>query len=135
MPTASRPVMAKRIWIDLDNSPHVPFFAPIIEAFKKRGLTVTLTARDAYQVCELADRFQFNYKCVGRHWGKNRFLKVFGTCLRALQILPIVAREKPDLAIAHGSRSQTLVSTLLRIQSVCIFDYEFAEVSLPFFKS
>ena len=131
MATASRQVMGKRIWIDLDNSPHVPFFAPIIEAFKKRGLIVTLTARDAYQVCELADRFQFNYKCVGRHWGKNRFLKVFGTCFRALQILPIVAHEKPNLAIAHGSRSQTLVCTLLRIQSLCIFDYEFAKMSLP----
>jgi len=29
------PAKAK-IWIDLDNSPHVPFFAPIIEELQKR---------------------------------------------------------------------------------------------------
>jgi len=27
----------KKIWIDLDNSPHVPFFKPIIKEFNKRG--------------------------------------------------------------------------------------------------
>jgi predicted glycosyltransferase len=119
------PSASRRIWIDLDNSPHVPFFAPIVEELKKRGYLVTLTARDAYQVCELADLFRFSYTCVGRHWGKHRILKVFGTCLRALQLIPIVARELPDLAVAHGSRSQIIASMLLGIPSLCIFDYEF----------
>ena len=27
----------KKVWIDLDNSPHVPFFLPIIEELRKRG--------------------------------------------------------------------------------------------------
>jgi predicted glycosyltransferase len=130
---AARPVTSKKIWIDLDNSPHVPFFAPIIEELKKHGYSIMLTARDAYQVCELADRFQFTYRRVGRHWGKHWILKVFGTCLRAVQMLPIVAREKPHLAVAHGSRSQMLVSKLLRIRSLCILDYEFAR-SLTLFK-
>lgn len=121
------PSTPRRIWIDLDNSPHVPFFAPIIEELRKRGYSVILTARDAYQVCELADLFQFSYKCVGTHWGKNRILKVFGTCLRALQLLPIMARKRADLAVAHGSRSQVIASVLLRIPSVNILDYEFAQ--------
>ena len=121
------PASQKRIWIDLDNSPHVPFFAPIIEELKKRGYAVTLTARDAYQVCELADLFRFTYRCVGRHWGKHRVLKVLGTCLRALQLLPIIARERPKLAVAHGSRSQVIASVLLGIPSLCILDYEFAQ--------
>jgi hypothetical protein len=126
---SARPVppAAKRIWIDLDNSPHVPFFAPIVEELKKRGYSVILTARDAYQVRELADLFRFNYKCVGSHWGKRRFLKVFGTCLRALQLLPIMAGKRADLAVAHGSRSQVIASVLLGIPSLCILDYEFSQ--------
>ena len=40
----------RRIWIDLDNSPHVPFFRPIISELKGRGCTLIITARDAYQV-------------------------------------------------------------------------------------
>lgn len=121
-----RPMSAKRIWIDLDNSPHIPFFAPIIDALKQRGYSVILTARDAYQVCELADRFQFTYTRVGRHWGKHIVLKIFGTCLRVAGLLPIIVREKPDLAVSHGSRSQILVAKLLGIPSLCLFDYEFA---------
>jgi predicted glycosyltransferase len=118
--------VAKRIWIDLDNSPHVPFFAPIIKELEARGYSVLLTARDAFQVCELADRFQFNYRRVGRHYGKNKALKVLGTSYRALQLLLIAARARPDLALSHLSRSQILASRLLGIPSLAIGDYEFA---------
>jgi hypothetical protein len=117
---------SKRIWIDLDNSPHVPFFAPIVEELRGRGYAVTLTARDAYQVRELADLFGFKYRCVGRHWGKNRMMKLFGTCLRALQLMPMIMRERPDLSVAHGS--QIMVSAALGITSLSIGDYEFTTV-------
>jgi predicted glycosyltransferase len=45
----------KKVWIDLENSPHVPFFKPIIEELERRGYSVLVTARDCFQVCELAD--------------------------------------------------------------------------------
>ncbi len=64
---------------------------------------------------------------VGRHYGKNRFLKVWGLGWRSLQLLPTVLREKPDLALSHGSRSQILLCNLLRIPTVMVMDYEFAE--------
>jgi uncharacterized protein len=115
----------KRIWIDLDNSPHVPFFAPIIKELERRGYTVELTARDAYQVRELADFFQFNYKSIGRHYGKHKVLKVLGTCIRAMQLMPMAFRHRPALAVAHGSRSQVLACSVLRIPSLSIYDYEF----------
>ena len=118
----------KTIWIDLDNSPHIPFFAPIIKELQNGGYTVTLTARDAYQVCELADLFHLSYKRIGRHYGKNKVLKVFGTCLRALQLMSTAVSQRPDLAMAHGSRSQMLTCMLLRIPSICILDYEFADL-------
>ena len=91
----------KRIWIDLDNSPHVPFFAPIIKELERQGYSVFVTARDAYQVWELADFFHLNCTRVGRHYGKHRLLKVAGTCFRALQLMMLVWRKRPDLAVAH----------------------------------
>ena len=42
------------------------------------------------------------------------------------------SEEKADLAVAHGSRSQTLASLLLGIPSVAIFDYEFVNASALF---
>jgi predicted glycosyltransferase len=117
---------SKTIWIDFDNSPHVPFFAPIIEELSKRGHTVVLSARDAFQVYELADRMHFKYAKIGRHYGRHKIFKVLGTCLRTIQLLPFALRHRPDLAVSHGSRGQMIVCTLTGIPALAIMDYEFA---------
>src|ERR1035438_170277 len=107
--------MPKKIWIDLDNSPHVPFFVPIIEELSRRGFSVLVTARDCFQVCDLASLLGLQYKRIGRHYGKVRILKLAGLCVRALQLAPTVMAEKPDLAVSHGSRAQLLLSTMVRL--------------------
>lgn len=120
----------KNIWIDLDNSPHVPFFRPIIDELNKRGYEVVLTARNAYQVCELADRFHMNYKQIGHHYGKNKILKVIGFLIRSVQFAPYIIKMKPVLALSHGSRSQVAIAKLLGITSIVIFDYEYTSVMI-----
>src|SRR6266853_2549717 len=115
----------RRIWIDIDNSPHVPFFIPIIEELQKRGHQILLTARDSYQVCELLEFHHLACKVVGSHWGKNRFLKTLGTLGRAARLVPLAFREKPDLAISLVSRAQLLACKVLAIPMVVTFDYEF----------
>jgi hypothetical protein len=117
---------SKTVWIDLDNSPHVPFFIPIMSELQRRGYSIYLTARDCFQVCELADRSHLSYQCIGTHYGKHKVMKVLGTGYRSLQLLPGALRAKPVLALSHGSRSQLLAAKLAGIQSVIIFDYEFA---------
>ena len=113
-----------KIWIDLDNAPHVPFFAPIIRELKARGYSVLVTARDRFRVRELATMHNIPHVLIGKHYGKNKFIKVLGLCCRALQLGPLVLRERPDLAISHGSRSQVMLSKFVGIPSVVIFDYE-----------
>jgi len=115
-----------KIWIDLDNSPHVPFFAPIVAELRKRGYSLVLTARDGFQVQKLAELFQLNCRLIGGHRGKAKIHKVAALCLRALQLTPAILRERPDLAVSHWSRSQLIVSTVLGIPSLFISDYEFA---------
>src|SRR2546427_8198319 len=115
-----------KIWIDLENSPHVPFFAPIIEELEKRSYAIVLTARDCFQVRELADLLHLNYKLIGHHSGKSKIRKVAGLCFRALQLIPTILRERPDLAISHCSRSQLIASILCRVSSFFLGDYEFA---------
>lgn len=116
----------RKIWIDIDNSPHVPFFLPMIEELQKRGFELILTARDIYQVCELLDYFHLPCKVIGRHYGKNKVLKVLGTCLRASQLIPTAAKHHPNLAISHGSRAQTLVGKVLGIPTIMMHDYEYS---------
>jgi uncharacterized protein len=115
-----------KIWIDLDNSPHVPLFVPIIEELRARGYEVMVTARNAFQVRELADLHGLQYRLVGRHHGKHFVLKLWGLGVRALQLLPTAVRERPALSVSHGSRSQLAVSALLGIPSLMISDYEFS---------
>jgi uncharacterized protein len=122
--TPPRNVKGRTIWIDIDNSPHVPFFLPIIDELKKKGFEVQLTARDMYQVCELLDFFELKCKVVGGHYGKNKALKVLANLVRAAQLIPIAAKFHSDLAVSHGSRAQVLVCKALGIPTVMMHDYE-----------
>lgn len=115
----------RKVWIDLDNSPHVPFFLPIIEELEKRGYEMVLTARDAYQVRELVDFYHLRCKILGRHYGRNKVLKVLGACLRTIELAARMVWARPDIGVSHGSRSQLLTCFFLRIPNLTIFDYEF----------
>jgi predicted glycosyltransferase len=123
----------RKIWIDLDNSPHVPFFIPIVKELKERGHSVFLTTRDCFQVCSLADYYKLNHKKIGKHYGANKLLKVIGTIWRSLQLAPIIFKEKPDVSLSHGSRSLIMLSSLLGIPTIHFFDYEYIRF-LPFLK-
>ncbi len=115
-----------RIWIDLDNTPHVPFFAPVIAELQARGYPLLVTARDAFQVCDLADKYGLAYFRIGRHHGKNRLRKAAGMLQRAAQLAGTVHRDKPALALSHGSRAQLMLANSLRIPSLLVDDYEFS---------
>ena len=123
--------LSKKIWIDLDNSPHVLFFNPIIAELKKKGINVVVTSRKYAQVTKLADLFTIEHKSIGHHYGKNKFLKVVGLFIRALQMIPFYLKEKPDLALSHGSRSMHLVAKFFGVPIVVSTDYEHA-THVPF---
>ena len=125
-PKILRPTVHRKIWIDLDNSPHVPFFRPIIDELKARGYDLFVTARDAYQVRELMEYYGIDGKIVGRHYGKHKILKALGTCWRAVVLIALVRKEKPDLSVCHGSRGLLITSKLLKIPSFVLGDYEFS---------
>jgi predicted glycosyltransferase len=123
---AESKISPKRVWIDLDNSPHVPFFAPIVKELEGRGHTVLVTARDFAQVAQLVELMRLRCTMIGRHYGKNTLMKLTGVAIRAGQLASVVRRVNPDLAVSHGSRAQLLLSAMLRMPSIDISDYEHA---------
>jgi len=58
-----------RIWIDLANSPHVPFFRALIPEFTARDRQVEITARDFAQTVELASQAGMTPHVIGGHGG------------------------------------------------------------------
>jgi predicted glycosyltransferase len=119
--------MAK-IWIDFENTPHVPFFAPIIERLQNDGNEVILTARDFAQTLSLLKRFNINAHVVGGEYGAKTSHKILGLTKRALQLRKYVAPKKPDLAVGHGSRGMLLAARIANIPSLTLYDYEGASV-------
>lgn len=122
-----------KIWIDLDNSPHVPFFRPIINELNHRGFEVVITSRDCFETTKLLKLFYIPHKNIGKHYGKKMLSKLYGTIFRSLQLYYFIRKQKPNLAISLGSRSQIFTAVfLLNIPVVHIFDYEHATGFPPF---
>jgi len=126
-PVTQTAAVGKTIWIDLDNTPHVPLFAPIAAELERRGYRVVLTARDAFQVCELAEKKGMVCRKIGRHSGKNKLRKLTGLFYRAAQLAPVALSLKPAVGLSHGSRSQIVICNLLGIPTILMADYEFAQ--------
>ncbi|MEI6126679.1 MAG: DUF354 domain-containing protein [Pseudomonadota bacterium] len=113
-----------KVWIDLENSPHVPFFRPIIDEFRKRNIEVVVTSRDCFETQKLLKFFRISHTEIGKHYGKNSVKKILGLLYRTFQLCAFAKRQNFDVALCHGSRSQMITTTLLNIPFVILFDYE-----------
>lgn len=113
-----------RIWIDLGNSPHVPFFAALSEEFERRGHAILWTARDYAQTVELARKAGLPVEVFGAHGGKNVFQKGLKFGGRIFDLLKWARGEKIDLVVSHNSHEPLAVAKMLGIKSVNLMDYE-----------
>jgi uncharacterized protein len=120
-----------RVWIDLDNSPHVLFFKPIIARLEQEKVETLVTIRDFSQTEDLAKQHGLRYRVVGKHRTHKLLIARAGeTLCRALQLAMIVKKEKPTAAISHGSRALVLAARALGIPSMTLYDYEFVSASI-----
>ena len=116
----------RKIWIDLDNSPHVPFFLPIIRRLREEGHRVEISARDCFQTCELLDLAGIDYQKIGRHYGRSPIRKVLGLLVRSAQLYRFGRRKDFSVAVSHGSRALILAAKALSIANINMFDYEYS---------
>ena len=120
-----------KIWIDLDNSPHVLFFKPIIERLELEQIETVLTVRSFSQTEELAARHGLRYCVIGRHRNPLHFTtRVAATLHRAGQLAYFVRQHKPDVAVSHGSRALVIAAWTLGIPSMTLYDYEFVSARI-----
>ena len=120
----SRPRM--RVWVDLDNSPHVLFFTPIIRRLEREGVEVVITVRSFSQTEELASAHGLKFETIGEHKTPGHFFtRAAATVHRAFQLATYVRGLHPDVAMSHGSRALVLAAWILGIPSMTLYDYEF----------
>lgn len=119
----------KLIWFDFDNAPHVPVLFPIVKEMRNRGYRTILTARNKSETKELLSLNNEKFKLFGKSFPKNKFLKVYFTFKRTLNLVYYLKKgvnKRVYLSVNHGSRSATIASWLLKIPSVGLADYEYA---------
>ena len=113
-----------RIWIDLGNSPHVPFFFALSKELEKRGHEILWTARDYAQTIELARKSCLPIEVFGTHGGKSIWQKGLKFVGRAYELLRWARGKKIDLALSHNSHEPLAAARLLGIRSINFMDYE-----------
>ena len=116
---------ARPVWIDLANSPHVLFFAPVIAELHRRDVATVVTARDFAQTVPLCERFAIRAEIVGRHGGGGLAGKARSLVARVRELRRCAARTRPALAVSHNSYAQTAAGRSLRIPVMTAMDYEF----------
>ena len=113
-----------RIWIDLANSPHVPFFHALIPEFIARGHRVEITARDFAQTVELAAAAGMMAHSIGGHGGGSIAGKAGNLLGRASALRKWARGRGFDLAVSHNSYAHIAAAAALNIKTVTLMDYE-----------
>jgi uncharacterized protein len=113
-----------RLWIDLANSPHVPFFKALANRFTAAGHEIEITAREFAETIPLARAAGLDAHVVGDHGGRAVSAKGLNLITRALKLAAWARKRHFDLAISHNSYSQILAARALGIQTVTLMDYE-----------
>lgn len=112
------------IWVDLANSPHVPFFRALADEFRARGHEVEVTARDFAQTLELARAAGMSPTVVGGYGGRALAGKAGNLFGRAWALARWARGRGFGLAVSHNSYSQVVAARLLGLRAVTLMDYE-----------
>lgn len=113
-----------RIWIDLANSPHVPFFRPLANEFRYRGYEVIVTAREFAETVPMAEAAGFEPLVIGSHGGGALSGKAGNLVQRAMALARWARGKSFSLAVSHNSYSQILAARALSLRTVTLMDYE-----------
>jgi predicted glycosyltransferase len=114
-----------RIWIDFSNSPHVLFFAPLVQELEKREHRLFLTHREFAQTSRLLEIKNIKSTVIGKHGGKGALKKILNIAERSLALRKYAINKRIDLAISHNSYAHCLAAKSLFINYLTIMDYEY----------
>jgi len=113
-----------KVWIDMSNSPHPLFFAPIARRIEELGGSVVVTYRDHAQTAELTlERFP-DAVLVGEQSPPGRVRKAVAIGGRVARLGRWAWRERPQVALSHNSYAHLVAARSLWIPSVTAMDYE-----------
>jgi predicted glycosyltransferase len=103
----------------------VPLFEPVVERLRSDGHHVLLTARDHAQTLVPARRLWPDVQVVGGESPAGRTAKAAAIAARAIALQRLARRERPHVALSHGSYAQLVAARASRVRAVTMMDYEY----------
>ena len=113
-----------KVWIDIDNAPHVQIFRPIIAALRERGAEVEVTARDRTYVSQMLDSAGISSTVIGRGQPRGFLGKLAALSTRTASLVRFARGRRFDVAAGHGSRSLPPAARAAGVPNLTMFDYE-----------
>ena len=114
-----------KLWFDLTNSPHVNFFADLIDELRNEH-DLVVTCRPLANTVELLELAGIPYHVVGRHYGASKIRKAAGFGVRVAQLVRFLRGQHIDAAISHSSFYSPIVSRALGVRCIYLNDNEHA---------
>lgn len=115
-----------RVWVDCTAAAHPLVMRPIVARLRDQGHDVEITTREYGQTVGILERLGLEHTVVGRHGGSSTLSKGSALAGRSAKLTRWARPRRFDLSIAHGSVDLAVVSTLMRIPSAQMQDYEHA---------
>ena len=113
-----------KLWFDFANTPHVPFFLPILKSIEEYGHEYALTLRDFSQTVPLSYSYNLDGLVIGRHGGRSRSGKALNLINRTIALMNYAKGEKFDIAVSHNSYTHILAGRLTGTKVITLMDYE-----------
>ncbi|RQW79601.1 MAG: DUF354 domain-containing protein [Methanothrix sp.] len=88
-----------RLWIDIKNSHEPAFFKPFLTRFSDQDYFIS--SRKYAEIQSLLMQMNIKNEPIGRHYGRNKILKMYGLIARETSLLLKVPDF--DLSLSHGS--------------------------------
>jgi predicted glycosyltransferase len=113
-----------RVWVDITDSSHVLFFAPIVRRLESAGHTVTVTARRFAQTELLLKRYDLRAIVSGQYVGTGLAARAVGLAGRTAHLIASAREGEFDVAVGHDASDLALAAWTLGIPQLAVLDDE-----------
>ncbi len=113
-----------RVWVDITDSAHVLFFAPIVRRLEDRGDIVTLTARRFASAEIVMRRYGLATLVTSQHRGGGVGARAVGLVNRTAQLLGSASSGRFDVAVGGHASDFVLANWALGVPQLTLLDDE-----------
>ncbi len=113
-----------KVWVDIIDSSHVLFFAPVVRRLEEQGHVVTVTARRFASAELTLRRLGLIGVLTGRHRGGSVGARAVGLANRTAQLLASAASGRFDVALGSHASDFVLTAWALGVPQLTLLDGE-----------